>query len=128
MEEMYPVVQIELMRKALTAFNAAYRKFGPKRWSGKAEDAVFKVVQGERLHASISYLKRCHGIRNLIKDRVPKSLRIWVLPDGSLHDALLAAVALAPLRPDGKFRIKELEATAEKIARESLSGITAGTA
>lgn len=128
MEEMYPAVRADLMKKALTAFDASAQKQKYKRgWSTKAGDAVCRVVSEEYWKTQFAYVKRCHGIRNLIKDRVPKSLRIWVLPDGSLHDALIAAVALAPLRSDGKFRIKELVAIAKRATGQSNAAVTAAT-
>lgn len=109
------------MGKALNAFYEAHRKFGPKRWSGKAADAVSTAVRGESLQATISYLKRCHAFRNMTKETIPKALEKWMLPDGSRDDILISATALAPLRMDGKFRLKEFQATAEKIARETSS-------
>jgi hypothetical protein len=50
----------------------------------------------------------------------PKSLHKWLVPNESgkklvLHDVLIDAVAAAPLRRDGKFRIKEFAATVEKL-------------
>lgn len=126
--EPYPPVRIDLMRKALTAFYASAQKQKYKRgWSTKAGKAVRKVVNEEHWKTQFIYEKRCHAIRNLIKDGVPKSLRIWVLPDWSFHDALVIAVALAPLRFDGKFRIKELVAIAERAIGQASTAVNAAT-
>ena len=55
---------------------------------------------------------------------VPKALEKWLVPaeDGKrieLHQVLIDAAAVTPLRCDGKFRVKEFRATVEKIASEN---------
>jgi hypothetical protein len=116
--EMQPTVSVDFMREALLAFYGSAQRQGYKRgWSGKAGDAVFKIVQGEGLTNAISYLRRCHAFRNMTNKHMPKSLLKWVLPDGTLDDVLIAAIALSALPADGKFRIKEFEATAARIAK-----------
>jgi len=113
----YPLVRVDLMGKALDAF---FEKQNYRRgWSTKAEDRVFKVVSEENWLTQIAYLKRCHAIRNLTKNGVPASLRGSVLRDGSFHESLVVAVALSPLRKDGKFRTKELVALAKAVAAVS---------
>jgi hypothetical protein len=121
-QKMHPAVRIDLMRAALTEFERARQKYQRKGkpWSGKAWEAVCKVVREDMCNL-ISYDQRCHGFRNMFKRGVPKALEEWLVPaeDGKgvvLHQVLIDAAALAPLRRDGKFRIKEFRATAEKIA------------
>lgn len=121
---LYPAVRIDLMRAALTAFELARHKYQRKGkpWSRKAWDALCKVVR-EDMHNLISYDQRCHGFRNMFKRGVPKALEKWLVPakDGEgivLHQVLIDAAALAPLRRDGKFRIKGFRATVEKIVSE----------
>jgi hypothetical protein len=118
--EPYPAVRADLMQKALRAFYAsAERQQYKPGWSTKAGEAVRRAMNEEHWLIQISYEKRCHAFRNIVKNGVPKALRIWILADRPLHRALCAAVALAPLRSDGKFRIKELATTAEKIASDN---------
>ncbi|MBZ5532710.1 MAG: hypothetical protein LAO20_14860 [Acidobacteriia bacterium] len=108
MKEPFATVRVDLMRKALTAFYASAQKQKYKRgWSTKAGEAARGAVSGEYWLTQFAYEKRCHAFRNMMKNGVPKLLQRWVLPDGTLDDVLIAAVAIAPLRGDGKFRIKE---------------------
>jgi hypothetical protein len=114
--EMFPEVRIDLMKAALTAFYAAMQANQARKlpWSKDAWNAVFAAVKEDRLN-SISYLQRCHAFRIMTKKGLPKTLRNWLRADGSIDDDLINAVAVAPLRRDGIFRIKEFAATAEKI-------------
>ena len=57
----------------------------------------------------------------MMKNGVPKLLQKWIPADGTLDDILIATVALAPLRVDGKFRIKEFLSTASNIAKNDAS-------
>jgi hypothetical protein len=119
--EPFQTVRVDLMRKALTAFYASVQKQKYKRgWSTKAGGAARGAVSGEDWLTQFAYEKRCHAFRNMMKNGVPKLLQKWLLSDGTLDDVLIAAVALAPLRGDGKFRIKEFHSTIANITNRAI--------
>lgn len=120
--EPFRTVSVDLMREALTAFYACAQKQKYKRgWSTKAGEAARGAVTGEDWLAQFAYEKRCHAFRNMMKNGVPKLLQKWIRTDGTLDDILIATVALAPLRVDGKFRIREFLSTASNIAKSDAS-------
>src|ERR1044071_865896 len=122
MREPCQTVRVDLMRKALAAFYASAQKQKYKRgWSTKAGEAACGALSGEDWLTKFAYEKRCHAFRKMMKNGVPKLLQKWILPDGTLDDVLIAAVALAPLRFDGKFRIKEFLSTVENITNHDIA-------
>jgi len=121
-QEMFPVVQVDLMRTALKTFYevGTYLQSRGKPWSGKARDAVLAAVRKDWRNGH-SYVQRCFAFFRMMKTPLPKTLEKWVLPDGSLDDVLIDAIALAPLRRDSKFRIKEFRDIVAKIESDRSS-------
>jgi hypothetical protein len=120
MLNIYPPVRIDLMRAALTNFYAVMQRDRPKgkRWSGKAQDAVSAASQDDRSNW-LSYIQRCFAFHKMTKNGLPQGLKEWIQADGSLDGVLIDFVALAPLRRDNKFRIKEFRATVNQLSSKT---------
>jgi hypothetical protein len=115
-DKLHLAVRVELVRPAWAVFCAMHKKHGPKRWSGKAEDAVLEVVQKEHWETRHAYAQRCFALRKLTKAGVPRSLAKWWMPGGALDGVLIDAAAVAPLRRNGTFPIKKFRATVENMS------------
>lgn len=136
MIDLYPPVQIDVMRKALTAFGHALSRYPPdtKRRFRKVEAAVYKSVEEDR-RRQMSYMGRCYAFRLFTKDMTEKSaiktFGKWLVlaEDGSfvLHDAILDAVAITPIHgPGTRFKKSDFLAAIEKIGTERYGGGTVG--
>jgi hypothetical protein len=130
--ELYPPVRIDVMRKALTAFGSALNRYPPntKKRFRKVEAVVYKAVNEDR-RKQMSYMGRCYAFRlftkNMTQKSAVKTFGKWLVlaEDGNfvLHDAILDAVAVTPMRGKRtRFLKSDFLATIEKVGVERYAG------